>query len=130
MSERLHVTGVSKDLKNKVEIIAEENGWNISQVVITALNYYFEHEGRDYDELYKVLSDVYNPVHEKLDLIKIIVNNLASNSIMYKEFMNHYFYTHRDELVTTKENYTEQLMDLENHVDNEMRKMRTMKKSR
>lgn len=130
MSERLHVSGVSAELKSKVDSMSEESGLSISQVVITALNYYFEHEGRDYDELYKVLSDVYNPVHDKLDLITLILNRLDFNAIMYKEFMNHYFSVNGDDLVTTKMNYTDQLMDLENHANDEVARLRTMKMGR
>jgi len=130
LSEKLYISGVSEELKSKVDSMAKQSGLSMSQVVITALNYYFEHEGRDYDGLYKILNDVYNPLHDRLDLIEMILNKLDFNAIMYKEFLNHYFNINRDPLVTTKMNYTDQLMDLENHANDEIARLRTMKMGR
>lgn len=123
----MHISGVSKELKEKVEIMSKETGLSISQIVITALNYYFEHEGRDYDSLYKILSDIFNPIVEELELIMLILNKLDVNSIMYKEFINHYFSVNGERLITTKDNYTSQLIDLENHVDSIVNKQRIKK---
>ena len=121
---------IKETTNEEIKRLAELNNVNHSFIVQRALDYYLEHEGQQYPELYTVLENLISPVNEELKRLRFSGNETNKDLSMIKEFWNHHFATANEhEFVSTEKVKTDEFSLVERLVDKQVKAKRQSKLS-
>lgn len=131
VKKRTHIT-VNEKTHEEIKRLAKlNNNVSYSYIVQRGMDYYIEHQGKQYPELYAVLENLMLPIYEELEKLRVSSNEANRDLSMLLEFWNHYFATKNEhEFVTTENNKTHELSFAKDLVDQRIESKRIKKLSR